>query len=368
MCNIDRKNLYNKLENVERLGKKEMFKYNYVRDLVGRLIKRNDVPIQVELHPGDHCGAFKCRYCYGKNQIVDEGILTIDEYAQLLDDLIGKTELIAISGVITDPSSYPELYSLIKLIKERGFQLGIHTKGFLLDEKVLKLLNTASTEGDFITFSIDAPNKNIYNKLHGLPGNNGIFFEKAKQNIMSIYKGKIKNQSKLRINVAYLLFKNNSSKEYINDFIKIFKKYSDVIKFSIPQIPNIARPMGFLDNEEIVSTYKLLEEYEDEEVIVPKFKNADRDKNFKYCWSQRFNATIDKAGNVFPCPQVALKDYFHLSYGSLKRNRFWDIWNSDRRKKILNMLVDNMKCRICDRKDLAINIELSKILNINEFK
>jgi radical SAM protein with 4Fe4S-binding SPASM domain len=92
------------------------------------------------------------------------------------------------------------------------------------------------------------------------------------------------------------------------------------------------------------------------------FKESNHDENLQFCWAQRFNATIDKSGNVFPCPQVALKDYLNLRYGNIKERRFWDIWNSEERKRMLKMSVKDMKCRVCDRKDEAINRELAEIL------
>ena len=180
-------------------------------DLLRRLIKRSTVIPQVELHPGNHCWTFKCRYCYGKGQTVDENTLTINDYAQLLEDLVGKTDLIEISGIKTDPLTYPDIYELLKLVKEKKFQFGIHTKGFFLNEAISELLNTFPTEGNYITFGIDASDRDTYNDLHELPKNSNVFL-KVKQNISSLYKNKIKNKSKLRINLTYLLFKKNCLK------------------------------------------------------------------------------------------------------------------------------------------------------------
>ena len=343
-----------------------MFKYNYVRDLIERLVEMNDLPLQVELHPGPCCGPFRCKYCYGKGQTLTDGLLSIDDYSQLLDDLIDKTAFIEISGIRSDPLSYPDFYLLLKLIKEKGFKFGIHTKGYFTNDELIKLLNTEPTKGNFITIGVDSASTDIYNEVHGLPPNNNVY-DKIEKMIISLYNEKIKRQSKLRINVAYLLLKNNSSKGQIDKFIQTFRKYATVIRFSIPQVPNMAEPINFLNSEEIDETLELLKDYEDDDITVLKFKESNHNQNFKFCWAQRFNATIDKSGNVFPCPQVALKDYFHLRYGNIKESRFWDIWNSERRKKILYMSIKDMKCNVCDRKDEAINIELNKMLRIDRF-
>jgi hypothetical protein len=54
-----------------------------------------------------------------------------------------------------------------------------------------------------------------------------------------------------------------------------------------------------------------------------------------------------------------VKEYKHLVVGNLHRNRFDEILNSDIRKKLFDMPVDDMKCRVCDRKDEEINTYLN---------
>ena len=46
---------------------------------------------------------------------------------------------------------------------------------------------------------------------------------------------------------------------------------------------------------------------------------------FKKCYAQMFEAVVDKSGNVFPCPQVPLKNYEWLAYGNVKDKPFLDI-------------------------------------------
>jgi radical SAM protein with 4Fe4S-binding SPASM domain len=297
---------------------------------------------------------------------VNDGLLTIDGYAKLLEDLIGKTNLIEISGIGTDPITYPYFCQLVSLIKERNFNFGIHTKGFKLTKELCKLLNSGNTEGNYITISLDSGFRELYNVLHGSPKYSKIFDHIVKQ-MGILKKEKEQNNSKLRINISYLLFKDNSNVEHIQKFIEIFEPLTDVLRFSIPQVPNKAKPIGYLSPDEIDAVLDILKNFEKENIIVLNFGNSEHDTNFKRCWAQRFNLTIDKAGNVFPCPQVALSDYNHLRYGNLRDKTIWEIWNSKKRKEILGMYVDDMKCLVCDRKDENINIELDKILDQDKY-
>ena len=346
--------------------KEDMFKYNYVADLFDRLVKNASFPMQVELHPGHACG-FNCRYCYGKSQRLNEGILTIEEYSNLLDAIAGKTHLIDISGIASDPMSYPYFCELVSLIKKRGFNFGIHTKGDKLNKKFIKLLHSGKTEGSFITLSLDSADRDIYNTLHGIK-QDSVLHDSVLEKIAMLKTEKIKSNSELRINITYLLFRDNSKEKDIEQFIQTFEPFADILRFSIPQVPNQITPVKYLKGKEISNTLTMLKDYENEKVVVLKFDYSEHDKSFNTCWSQRFNVTIDKAGNVFPCPQVATSVYNHIRYGNIKEQNIWEIWESKQRANILNMNVnEKMKCRVCDRKDENINIELEKILNPNKY-
>jgi len=263
--------------------------------------------------------------------------------------------------------SYPNFYELIALIKEKGFNFGIHTKGFNLNTKLCQLLNTGKTEGSFITISLDSAHKEVYNQLHGVKKCVNLF-DQVIERIKLLKKEKDQNGSQFRINITYLLFKENSVKEQIEKFIEVFEPLADVLRFSIPQVPNQAKPVGFLDNEEIHKNFQMLKDYENQKIVVLKFDYSEHDTSFNTCWAQRFNITIDKAGNVYPCPQVATSVNNHLRYGNIREKNIWEIWESKKRREILNMKInEEMKCRICDRKDENINIELEKILNPNKY-
>ena len=344
-----------------------MFKYNYVGDLFNRIIKDIEYPIQVEFHPGGHCGPMHCKYCYGKNQKLNPDELTIEEYSKLLDEIGGRTNLIDISGITSDPLTYPHICELVDLLKQKSYQYGIHTKGYFLNPQLSELLNSGRTEGDFITISIDSAISQTYNNLHGIKKGEPAF-DRVFENVRYLKEIKEKNNSKLRINIGYLLFEENSSTEEIERFIELFEPLGNVLRFSIPQVPNNAKPIGYIPNAEIDSKLEMLKKYEKENIVVLKFNYSQHDQSFDTCWSQRFNITVDKAGNVYPCPQVASSPYNHIRYGNIKLQTLFEVWNSKRRNEVLKMSVDEeMKCRVCDRKDENINIELEKILNPKKY-
>jgi radical SAM protein with 4Fe4S-binding SPASM domain len=289
------------------------------------------------------------------------------DYGQLFDELEEEHGLfVEISGIRSDPLSYSDFCGLLGIVKRKKFSYGIHTKGYFLNTQIIKLLNSESDSPGCITIGIDSANTYTYNKLHGLPPNSNVF-NMVKENIIRLHQEREKRKSSLKIKLTYLLFAENSSEEQIKEFIYTFGDYADIIRFSIPQVPNTAEPQKYLKSEFISKTFDMLKNYENDKIIILNFRQSKHNQRLHYCWSQRFNATIDKAGNVFPCPQVALRNYANLILGNVKKDRFWNIWNSEKRSQLLAMSIKEMNCRVCDRKDESINIELNKLMKVNRF-
>jgi len=348
-----------------KLRKEKKFKYYYVDNFLSKLVKTSDVLPQLDIHPGEHCGPFKCCYCYGKGQKQKSGRLDIDDYRALLKDAKKRVDFVELSGIISDPLSYPDFNLLLKALKKNDLRAGIHTKGFFLNDEIIDILTTGAKDGDFITISLDATDSKLYNEVHGLPPKSRVF-EKVTRDIQNLYKKKLSRNSKLRINLTFLLLKHNCSKENIKKFIEQFKDQADFLRFSLPQFPNRRPPKGeiakhYLTKKEEESVSKIVHKLLGKKIIFLRFEDNTHDTYFTKCWTQKFNFIVDKSGNVFPCPQVATEDFSHLVYGNIKKQSFSHIWNGKKRKMILKMPLSKMKCRICDRKDENINIAMENI-------
>ena len=340
-----------------------MFRYNYIGNTIARLINLNGSPLQVELQPGIHCAGFRCPYCYGKDQKIFKDLVQIKDIEKLLIDIKGKLEFFAIGGIVTDPQTYPYFNDLIKIISDYGFKFGISTKGNLINENIIKTLSDKTHFDSFINFSIDAPNNEIYCKQRGWEKVEPLY-DQIKYIVKKLHNRCQKNSSKLRIKVSYLLFNVNAKEEYFDKFVRDFENITSEIRFSIPQTPNTHPPIGYLTKNEINETLTLLNKFKNnDKVVVLPFTKSEHSKSFNKCWAQQFNVTIDSSGNAYPCPQVSTKYYSHLIIGNIKEQSLWEIWNSQKRKNLFNADVDKvMRCRVCDRKDETINIELTKII------
>jgi len=327
---------------------------------------------QVEFQPGSHCDLYRCPYCYGHGQAQRDGNLELEQYKKVLDEIHGYVPLIEISGVATEPLTHPQIIEIIRAAKEREFHCGLHTKGYRLTPELIDLLTDDVLDREpFITVSVDAAASKDYIKVHDIDTcrtdifrhNAENYFEIVLKNIMDLYSMRQAKRSKLRINIAHLLFTQNSSLNKLDRFIELFGQYCDVIRFSLPQKTNNGKAPDFILKERSVIK-KLKSKYRNnQKVRILSTTDAGHNTFFKKCYAQSFQAVVDRAGNVFPCPQTALKDYEWLAYGNIKNDSLKNILFSEARTKLFDANVDSvMKCRICDRKDEDINITIDRLL------
>ncbi|NQV18418.1 MAG: radical SAM protein [Armatimonadetes bacterium] len=340
-----------------------MFRYNYTGSFISRLMNVVDIPLQVELQPGINCGEYHCPYCYGKGQKLNEGLLSLSDYETLLSDLKSKPQFLALGGIASDPLTYSHFAGLLELVIGKGFKFGISTKGHFLNDEIIHVLSNSLNDDCFINFSVDASNNQIYNQMRSVKSGQN-YYDLVRKNINKLNEECKRKKSKLRIKVSYLLFTINAGEKKIDKFIDDFYKIVDEIRFSIPQYPNEAQAKGFLDEREIDRIFQILNKYNDDKITILPFNKSEHDRSFDKCVAQRFNITIDKAGYVYPCPQVTTKNYSQLILGNIKNESIWNIWNSQKRHSMFEYNVDTeMKCRVCDRKDEIINIDINKILS-----
>lgn len=352
--------------------------YNYTDRFLSNIVKYYDVtkPMQIEFQPGLHCDLYRCPHCYGDGQKQMPNIIYLDSYIKIIDELkhLDPKPLIQFAGINTEPTTHPDFVEIIKAVKESGFICGVHTKGYRLNSKLIDALtNDCNNIESFVTISLDASNSKDYVDVHNIAQKKKDKFKNISDdyfgivinNIKNLHKIREKKQSKLKINIAYLLFEQNKTTDDIDEVVDLLEDYSDVIRFSIPQIRNDGIIMdNYLTNDKSELLERLNNKYINNKKIKILIQSdmMSHKTTFKKCNAQKFQAVVDKSGNVFPCPQVPLKNYKWLTYGNVNQSSFLEILTSMERRKLFDADVDTeLKCRICDRKDESININLEKI-------
>lgn len=361
--------------NSDQLGSAKVDVFSYPRHFFHQLAMAHDLaaPIQIELHTGLNCDLYRCPHCYGFGQAAGtRQTASAQDIVRALDDLPTRRTTIILSGITTDPMTHPEAAEIIRAIRLRGFSLGVYTKGIRLDEDARKALiePVAAPGKTWITLSIDATTAENYILRHNIPpaardGATGTlgadYFKLMCSNLTALRRERDAVQSSTEIRAAFLLFDDGDMIGEVREAVTLFSPLVDMMRFALPQIRNDGELPGKLPTGAAEFLAAIDQEHAGNDAVRVLVETASPQRNntFSRCYAQRYQITIDRSGDVFPCPQVAVHPYRHLAVGNIRTATLRSILQGEKRKKLFNLDVDSeMKCRICDRKDEALNGEL----------
>lgn len=349
--------------------------FNYSDHFFYKLAAASDLarPVQLELHPGVNCDLYRCHHCYGHGQDPMPGeLLSPEEIGVALDDIAASSPTVILSGITTEPLTHPRAADVIRQIRGRDLSLGLYTKGRRLEGEVAEALLDGSAEC-FLTISLDDVGKADYDRRHfiataarekgtGLSGDG--YYERVISNLREFRQMRDAVRARVQIRVALLLFADNCEQDQLVESVEAIAELADVVRIAIPQDRNDGAAPGLLP----MYRSTLLHNLEEVFACHPKVRilrdtfDPQRSQEFSQCRVQQFQAVLDRSGNVFPCPQVAVSPYRHLSYGNIRKSRLSEILVSEQRRSMFNRDIDkDMKCRICDRKDEAVNVALNRL-------
>jgi radical SAM protein with 4Fe4S-binding SPASM domain len=347
--------------------------FDYVQHFFHRLASAHDANrlLQVELHPGLNCDLYRCPHCYGHGQRPLFGeALSPHEIGIALDDIVAFGPTIIVSGVTTEPLTHPQAASVLAEVRRRRLPLGLYTKGRRLEGDVVDALLDGSGEC-FVTVSVDDVGRAGYLSRHGIAvdsreggalGLRGVDYQqRVLSNLRAFKDRRDALGAAVELRVALLLFADNSNERSVVDAVRTLVDLADRVRIAFPQDRNDGHPAGEMppDTAEVLDRVRQRFADNPKVRILLNTATARRDSCFTQCRAQRFQVTIDKSGNIFPCPQVAVYPFRHLSYGNIRDQPLSVLLRSSKRRAMFDLDVDrDMRCRICDRKDEAINVAL----------
>ena len=351
-----------------------MHVFDYADHFMQQLVRRHDPaqPMQIELHPGLHCDRYQCPHCFGHGQRPLAGrALEVGEIAAALDDVVHCNPLIVMSGVTTEPLTHPHAAEIIDAIRARNLRLGLYTKGLRFDAACTDALLQGDAEC-FVTFSLDAFNAADYQTLHavksggagrgeGTPGE--AYYDRVRANIRALYAAKQERGHHVQVRIAILLFRESITDE-LEPNLQPLTEIADLVRVAVAQDRNDGGRVPNLPEHREALLRGLGDRFAGNPKIRVLTDTAEpaRAASFTRCHTQRFQVTIDKSGHLFPCPQVAVSPYAHLAYGNLRQGSLGGLLRSPARARMLDSdVTSDMRCRICDRKDEAINRALGRM-------
>lgn len=302
-------------------------------------------PALVEINPTNMCNQ-QCRYCYtnkrveAKETVSDD--LLMDSFSQVAD---AGVQAIVIQGT-GEPLMHRGLTRAIENGARNKLAMGLCTNGILLNdalqERILEHLL-------YIRFSVLECSPERYAYLHGCSEKQWTILV---DNIRKAVKRRDDKGLQLGLCITVYLYQGNF--RHVSDIVKFYKDLGIDYIFIQEATYTDYSPAG---KEEPVS--KNISETEIQEMKHEAMLLSDDECRVKikfpaneqvscgvtdkmnwredFCQGMKFYTIISCDGGVYPCWRAWGRKEF--SYGSLYEQRFEEIWKSEKRKAIENLLL-----------------------------
>lgn len=298
-------------------------------------------PLQLEIHLGYTC-LCRCDHCLGKYIRQRLPILPIEKIIPIILKLqrngVSRLEL---SGVFTDPLSYPYISVIIQLIQEIGIPFGLHTKMLSTPPKFIELLARTQLPESYIAVNIDYYNNGLYDKLLHPREKNGL--ERVKVSLEKLCAEIHQNHTPFELNLRTLVMQHTSLKDLLafgRWYYYLRATYKECTinwRFSSPWLPTGASKEQLQSNEQIFitdeknSVMRLI----DKLIVMSKnfpgkgtvsFRDEKLSVSCRICLNQLLYGAIGSDGNFYPCQGIAAPLYNRLVYGNLYTDDFFARW------------------------------------------
>jgi len=294
----------------------------------------NPIPITVELDITNVCN-HRCPECSGSySQDRNGDSLPFD----LSKEIIGQLAKAQVRGLIFtgggEPLCYSHAIEVVKLAHRLGLDIGFITNGSLITERIAKVLLDCCT---WLRISLDAASADTFKKVHGMDGG---AFNKVCDNISLLVNLKKEFKSQATIGVGYLTC--DYTKDEMYKAAKLCKKLGvDYFQFRPMQMHN----NGMFEYHSTDITKNIIRCIKEDEggfqVLYSKHKydmmrQKDYGRNYKKCYGHQFATVIGADAKVYVCCHMRGHEKYCL--GDLKENTFEEIWNSQKRREVVESI------------------------------
>lgn len=322
------------------------------------LEKGDCFPVYMEIGPTNRCN-HRCIFCC-YDFFVNTNHRDIDTEVMLrtLKEIADKgTKSIMFAGD-GEPLLHKDIGLFTKKAKEFGLDVSMTTNGVLLTkDKIDQCLPNLS----WIRFSIDSGSAENHSQIHRT---NEADFEKLMNNIKAAVEFKKENNLNVTIGAQFLLIPQN-----VNEAVKLAARLKEIGADNLQIKPYSQNPNSInkfaINYEEYAHLEPELEKFNSPDFKVyfrsRTMKRIEEGNVYPKCFGLSYFALIDAKGDVLPCSLFYGKPDF--SYGNLYQNSFSEIWDGEKRKKVLELVnKDISKCRHGCRLDV-VNRYLNRLKN-----
>ena len=284
------------------------------------------LPGYIQVESTTKCN-LRCRSCIRPQERGSD--ISLDLYNSIIEQMVGlrrKRRTINLTG-LGEPLLNPNIVSMVKHAKERGFRVGFFSNLTLMDEEMSVGLIDARI--DYVQASFDSVCKETFEKMRL-----GADFDRIVENVKRLVE--TRNQRAMPYDTRITLFSTVSEEnvEEIPKIIELGKSLGvDAVFFGRAhgsRIENPLSPARWKNFLEIKTGTKALEQG-DPQCIRGVYVTFD--------------------GKVLPCghfiEMVSREEYSRFAFGDLNSDSLSNIWFSNRYRQFRTRVILGGKCTYC---------------------
>ncbi len=298
-------------------------------------------PIYIEISPSGMCN-HRCIFCAleyteYKNPFLDTNLLV--RRLEEMSELGVKAVMFAGEG---EPLLHSAITTIIAAARSAGLDVSVTTNGVLIPNKWYALLDNCT----WIRLSIDAGTRETYSNIHMTPASD---FDRVIYNLTRLVEVRALEGYKCTIGAQLLLLRKNVAevftlgdklREIGIDYLSI-KPYSQH-PLSSNKVEASSNKFAFKVQREALQgleTEKFKVIYREQAM-----KRVGTSRSYEQCLGLPFFCYISSLGEVYPCSTFLGKPEY--IYGNIYNNTFKEIWSSDKRRQVIELInKDMLGCR-----------------------
>jgi len=303
---------------------------------------RQVTPLQIQIIPSNICN-LSCVFCAHRMQghlssqiFDDKNMMSSEKIIETLDCMQDmKIQAVHYTGG-GEPTTHPQFKEILRQTFKRNIEVALVSNGVLLDKEYSELLAAAA----WVRISVDAATEDTYK---GMKLARQGTFKKVCSNIGTL----VAANKKAVIGAGFVV--NNKNYKEIFDAAVLCKEMG-VHNFRISAAFN---PKGFsyFDSfmEEARELSQKAEELSDKNFTVfnlfgGRIKDLFEGENdYSFCPIKELSAYIGADYNVYTCCTLSYNEKGVI--GSIKRQNFKQLWNSEEKRTHFKNLIPSRDCR-----------------------
>lgn len=281
---------------------------------------------------------YSCGFCYAMLQENDRSVITKDVMTGMLEDS-AKMGVRGISLVSDGESTLSPVFDhTITLGSELGISMAVGSNGYAFtEERSEKLLQHLT----YLRINFSAGEKERYAEIMGVRPD---AYDKVINNIRKMVQVKKRDGLSVTIGIQMVLMPQDA--DQVVPFAKLGHElgvdYAVVKHCSDDEYGSLG-----VDYSKYKSLYPIMEEAEgystdDYSVVIKWSKITEEGKrSYQQCYGPPFLLQFSGSGLVAPCAALFNDRYAKFHIGNFCEERWWDIWQSERYREVMQYLSSN---------------------------